>query len=155
MNAFLEYADLLAEVEDSNPWAGTPCEKLYTMPTARAGAVGEMIAEKLLADLGHEVAPRTSAGHDRVVDGIKTEIKFSLASRRNYDRQFTFNHIGLNKDWQQIVFIGVNGDGELCVARYAKESLPLSLFVKQQGGHYSANDDYMIYGKNSTKLFDR
>ena len=84
---------------------------------------------------------------------LKTEIKFSLATERNYDGKFTFNHIGLKKDWEQIIFVGVNGDGEMKVAKFWKNDLPLYLFTRQSGGNHLSNDDWMITKEQSTILF--
>lgn len=153
MNAFVECADWLEKFSCENPWAGTPFEKIYTMPIAKLGAIGEAFAKQYLENKGNTIEHRLNVGHDCLVNGVKTEIKFSLASNRNYNGYFTFNHIGLDKDWEQIFFIGVNGDGEIYTAMFQKDALPLHLFYKQQGGKNSHNDDYMINGKNSAKLF--
>ena len=32
-----------------------------------------------MTSLGHKVEPAINSGHDRVIDGIKPEIKFSLS----------------------------------------------------------------------------
>jgi hypothetical protein len=62
----------------------------------------------------------TNTGHDRIFGGIKTEIKFSLATSPTWKKKdhpdrklivpdhFTFNHIACGKDWERFVFCGVN-----------------------------------------------
>lgn len=153
MNAFTDYGDFISTLPDDNPWQGTPFERFYNFPPKKKGVAGEEIVKQMLSRDGHEVKKRTNAGHDAIVDGIKTEIKFSLATERNYDGKFTFNHIGINKDWEQIIFVGVNGDGNMHVALFQKENLPLYLFTRQSGGNHLSNDDWMITKEQSAILF--
>lgn len=155
MNAFSDYADFIHSLPDDNPWQGTPFENFYNFPPKKKGMAGEEIVKQMLTRQGHLVEKRTNTGHDAIVDGIKTEIKFSLATERNYDGRFTFNHIGMKKDWEQIVFVGVNGDGEMKVATFTKETIPLYLFTHQSGGNHMSNDDYMITKEQSKILFSK
>ena len=135
-----------------NPWADTPLETYYLLNPKAKGTQGEKIAEAILIKLGYEVKPRTNSGNDRLVNNLKTEIKFSAASERNYEWRFTFNHIGFEKDWDQIIFVGVNGDLSIHIVKYDKDKLPKDLLSHQQGGSKSKNDDFMCTGENSTKL---
>lgn len=153
MNAFSDYADFIKTLPDANPWQGTPFENFYNFPPKKKGVAGEEIVKQMLSRNGHKVEKRVNTGHDAIIDGVKTEIKFSLATERNYDGKFTFNHIGLKKDWEQIIFVGVNGDGEMKVAKFWKNDLPLYLFTRQSGGNYLSNDDWMITKEQSTILF--
>ena len=140
------------EKMSSNPWAGTVLEGYYTVNNRQKGARGEEIVEELLKQLGYKVQPPVATGHDRIVNSIKTEIKFSASTARNYDYEFTFNHIGLQKDWEEIIFCGINGDLEIRMVRFNRETFPFELFNTQQGGKDSGNDDYMCVGKYSRML---
>ena len=153
MNAFTDYEDFIKSLPEDNPLQGTPFEHFYNVPPKKKGVAGEEIVKQMLSRDGHKVEKRTNTGHDAIVDGIKTEIKFSLATERNYDGKFTFNHIGINKDWEQIIFVGVNGDGNMRVALFQKENLPLYLFTRQSGGNHLSNDDWMITKEQSAILF--
>ena len=135
-----------------NPWVGTIMEGYYNVNNKVKGTKGEEIVEELLKSINYEVKPRTSAGHDRIINGVKTEIKFSAATKRNNDYEFTFNHIGLNKDWDEIIFCGINGDLEIKMICFNRDTFPFELFNAQQGGQKSNNDDYMCTGAKTALL---
>ena len=67
----------------ADPWKGTPFEGYVYMSPKQKGEFGERFTTKYLEHLGHKVkrAKTSTAGHDRVVDNLLTEIKFSLATR--------------------------------------------------------------------------
>lgn len=136
----------------TNPWENTVMEGYYNVNNRQKGVRGEEIVEELLKQLGYEVKRRTNEGHDRIVNGIKTEIKFSAATDRNYNYEFTFNHIGLHKDWDEVIFCGVNGDLTVRMVRFNRETFPFEFFNVQQGGKNGGNDDHMCAGKRSTAL---
>lgn len=154
MNAFTDLANVFKVIENINPWRGTPVEYYSNLNPASKGAKGEEIVSILLARAGHRVMARQNAGHDRIVDEKKTEIKFALATGRNMDYACIFNHIGLKKDWEQIIFVCVNGDGNIKGKLFQKNELPLSLLNRQQGGQSGDNDDYMVAGENAIKLLN-
>lgn len=140
--------------DSSSPWKGTPLNDFYLLNPKKKGGQGEKIAGAILEKLGYDVnydVPN-NGGYDMIVDGKKTEIKFSLASTRNFIWQFTFNHIGFKKDWEQIIFVGINGDMNIHIVKYDKDNLPQDLLSKQQGGKKGDNDDFMCSGVKSTKL---
>ena len=140
-----------------DPWKGTPFEGYVFMSPKQKGEFGERLTSKILANLNHEVkkAKTSTAGHDRVVDNILTEIKFSLAIRNRskggvIDDKFIINHVSSGKDWERLIFVGVNQDEkDLRVVWFSKEdfnkniSSDNSLFNVQQGGKGVGNDDYI------------
>lgn len=142
------------QIDSNNPWKDTLLEDFYLLTPKIKGIKGEEIVLNILKGLGYKISPRINPEHDAIVNNKKTEIKFSLATNRNYDWQFTFNHIGLAKDWEQIIFAGINGNQEIKIVSYDKTSLPLNLLKKQQGGNHGKNDDYLCSGLNSTKLLN-
>lgn len=150
MNAF-ERPELF-KCDFVNPWKDTPLEDYYCVQPKIKGVQGEKIAETILKELGYDIKPATSSGNDRLVNGVKTEIKFSAASERNYDWKFTFNHIGFKKDWEDIIFVGVNGDLNIHITKYNKNSFPKEFVSRQQGGKSGDNDDFMSTGAKSQKI---
>ena len=136
-------------LDNTNPWVGTPVEQYYALNPAAKGNKAEEIVSKVLTSMGYNVNARTNAGHDRIINGIKTEIKFALAANRNYDWGCIFNHIGFEKDWQEILLICVNGDCEMRGVLFNKDNFPYSLLNHQQGGNNSDNDDFMINATHS------
>ena len=140
-----------------DPWQRTPFEGYVFMSPKQKGEFGERFTSKYLTHLGCNVkrAKTSTAGHDRVVDDILTEIKFSLAIRNRskggviFDK-FIINHVSSGKDWEILVFVGVNENEEdLRVIWFTKEDFnnhiasSNSLFKVQQGGKGVGNDDYI------------
>ena len=140
-----------------DPWQRTPFEGYVFMSPKQKGEFGERFTSKYLTHLGCNVkrAKTSTAGHDRVVDDILTEIKFSLAIRNRskggviFDK-FIINHVSSGKDWERLVFVGVNENEEdLRVIWFTKEDFnnhiasSNSLFKVQQGGKGVGNDDYI------------
>ena len=145
MNAFV--TNYFNDIISTNPWSDTSVANYYALSNAAKGSAGEQIVESILKEKGYTVEPRVNTGHDRIINGRKTEIKFCLATKRNTQFKTTFNHIGFNKDWEDILFVCINGDGEIASALYSKENFPHDMIHHQQGGNTSDNDDFMISGK--------
>ena len=66
------------------------------------------------------------------------------------DDKFIINHVSSGKDWERLVFVGVNqNEDDLRVVWVSKEdfnnnlSSDNSLFNVQQGGKGVGNDDYI------------
>lgn len=150
-----------------DPWVGTPFEGYRYMDNKQKGALGEMYVSLLFKAAGHKVdfARTSTAGHDRVIDGIQTEIKFSLAHTNNKKQTlkndcFTMNHVAVGKDWERLIFLAINGDPNKVRAMYmTKEDFKIALntgkyFSHQQGGKKSDNDDYMIASAKIIKLMN-
>lgn len=68
-----------------DPWKGTPFVGYVYMSPKQQGEFGERFVTKLLEMQGRvvEAAHSSTAGYDRYVNGKKTEIKYSLATRVN------------------------------------------------------------------------
>ncbi len=170
-----------------NNWEGTKFEQYPFLSTKNKGCFGEALLEKYMhLVLGYEVKNPTNTGHDRIMSGWKTEIKFSLANSPMVNRkssvhfgrklikpdEFTFNHIATKKDWDRLIFFGVNPlPSNQNMLWECKEHLPpppqlrgfymtrddfahymdnenmiTKVFAHQQGGDKSDNDDYMVAG---------
>lgn len=137
-----------------NPWHHTPYEIYYTIGAKSKGSVGEAIVAQFLREKGQKVNKRVNPGHDLIVDGIKTEIKFSLASKRNCNKCFTFNHIGVNKDWERIIFCGINGDLEECFVWFDKNTLKQILHDEKCFTLQEGEDDFFSMGSRSSNLLN-
>jgi len=148
-----------------DPWIDTPFKGYRYMDNKQKGELGERYATLMLEHLGHNVEmPHSStAGYDRIVNGIKTEIKFSLAHTDNKKKclkkdMFTLNHVSHGKDWERLLFVGINREPEdMRIGWMTKEdfSKACSLyFGSQQGGKKVQNDDYLCAGKNLIRLIE-
>ena len=149
----------LREYIDDNlkdPWKGTPFEGYVFMSPKQKGEFGERFVSKFMEEMCCKVkrAATSTAGHDRVIDDILTEIKFALATRNKKGGvtvdKFIINHVSVGKDWQRLIFCGVNPDEkDLRIFFITKENFEAHLksdkcyFNVQQGGKSVGNDDYI------------
>ena len=159
LNELFTDGSLRSYIEENleDPWNGTPFEGYVYMSPKQKGEFGERFTTKYLEVLGYDVkrAKTSTAGHDRVVDNSLTEIKFSLACRNKKKDgvivdKFIINHVSSGKDWERLVFVGVNPDeSDLRVVWFSKEDFNTHLtstnplFKVQQGGKKVGNDDYI------------
>tara|TARA_B100002019_G_scaffold136357_1_gene117492 strand:+ start:205 stop:741 length:537 start_codon:yes stop_codon:yes gene_type:complete len=156
---FLFADGTLREYIDDNlkdPWKGTPFEGYVFMSPKQKGEFGERFVSKFMEEMSCKVkrAATSTAGHDRVIDDILTEIKFALATRNKKGGvtvdKFIINHVSVGKDWQRLIFCGVNPDEkDLRIFFITKENFEAHLksdkcyFNVQQGGKSVGNDDYI------------
>jgi len=163
------------ELWSTNNWSDSDLSIYPPLGPKQKGSFGEKYVEGFMRVGGSVVSPPTNSGHDRVVDGYKTEIKFSLASSNTKaglklidEDSFTFNHIAIGKDWERFIFFGINPDetnpnirgGNLTkpeirafymnkrdfVNHMRKVGKHCSVFKPQQGGKKANNDDYIVTG---------
>ena len=157
----------------TNNWTGTPWEEYFLLGPKQKGALGEAFVEKYTTILNHVVTPPEDTGHDRIIDGYKTEIKFSLASSNTKEDgklidpdSFTFNHIAKHKTWDRFIFCGINPNKSQRAKIRGNKPLPQEIqcywmekhdfiqymkttnpiFKPQQGGKKANNDDYILAG---------
>lgn len=177
INQLFEDGRLNAILTDNlhNNWKGTLFESYVNLSTKNKGVFGEALVEQFMKNLGCSASSPTNVGHDRIFDGYKTEIKFSLANSPmdkklgkkliNPD-EFTFNHIAQYKDWDRLRFFGINPESSQDRVNWKpgarppqfralfmtkvdfQKHLPSSVFSRQQGGNSGGNDDYMVGGYN-------
>ena len=139
-----------------DPWKGTPFEGYVFMSPKQKGEFGERFVSKYMEAMGCDVkrAKTSTAGHDRVINSLLTEIKFSLATRDKKGGvkkdSFIINHVSRDKDWERLVFFGINPEENSCrLVWFTKKdfvahlSSPDCLFAHQQGGKGIENDDYI------------
>ncbi len=143
----------------ADPFSETEFRGYTHMNPKQKGMYGELYVSKLMIQNNHSVEAPTNTGHDRIIDGYKTEMKFSLASKGIKD-SFTMNHVSICKDWERLIFTGINVDGNNRMYWIDKKDFinninsDKRIFNYQQGGKKGENDDYMIMGSNVMKLKD-
>ena len=148
-----------------DPWKGTNFEGYVYMSPKHKGEFGERFVHKYMELLEYKVehAKTSTAGHDRVIleyledamtSSYLTEIKFSLATRDKRgsvtDDKFIINHVSVGKDWERLIFCGINSNEEdvrfvFITKEDFEEHLKSDdcLFNVQQGGKKVGNDDYI------------
>ena len=154
LNTFFEDGILQNYVKQKtyDPWIGTSFEGYLNLSNTQMGAFGEILVSKIMNKNGSDICKRDSTGHDRIIDGYKTEIKFSLSRRIDF---FTFNHLACHKDWERLIFLGVNPDNHFRMNWLYKEKFISNInsdsriFRHQQGGEAGKNDDFMFADKYS------
>jgi hypothetical protein len=142
------------KLKTNDTWKNTPFEGYTFLHNASKGSFGEKFVQKYMEQNGCIVKKKTSAGHDRIIDGYKTEIKFSLGGNNiKKDNLFYINHLSVEKDNNRVIFFGIHKDIEKCLFVWW-DSLDFNNYVKngpgifyfQQGGNKLSNDDYMFVG---------
>jgi len=130
-------------------WEDTLFAGYSFLSNSNKGVFGENFVSKLMSLKGSVVTKRSNAGHDRTIDGYKTEIKFSLSNRDITD-QSILNHVSKDKDWDRLIYYIVNDkDEDHRFIWFTKEDFltilesPIRIFNTQQGGKKINNDDYM------------
>ena len=88
-----DYID--ANVQD--PWEDTNFKGYVYMSPKQKGEFGERFVSIYMLNADHAVkrAKTSTAGHDRVIDDIRTEIKFSLATRNKKGGAVSYTHLTL------------------------------------------------------------
>ncbi len=157
MDTLFEDGDLVKFIEGNicDPWRNTRFKGYVYMSPKQKGCFGEMFTEKLLKKNGFEVRgpEKSTSGYDRFVNNKKCEIKFSLATRNKKNNEiidkdsFIMNHVSKEKDWDFLLFIGINPEpNDMRILWFKKEDFKNNCsvcFNIQQGGKKIENDDYM------------
>jgi len=148
-----------------DPWSKTLFQGYVFMDPKQKGEFGENLVSRYMTHLGFTVESRTNSGHDRLINGIPTEIKFSLTQKNKtggvHDHCFMINHISLHKRWERLIFMGIDHKQTIHFIWFSKLQFKQYLsntkerncvFQRQQGGASLKNDDYLCGGKNFAKL---
>ena len=93
--------DYIAE-RNTDPFKNTPLLGLGNLGSGGVGAVGEQIVEEIMRQRGHAVTPRVNQDHDRIIDGIKTEIKFTISQQSQ-----SIMNIARWKDWERMIILAI------------------------------------------------
>jgi hypothetical protein len=147
------------EKHTQDPFKNTVLEGYTHLTPKTKGMFGEQFVSAMLTKNGNKIgaAKTSTSGYDRIVDGRKLEIKFSVMKKQ----KFIINHVSLNKDWDILLFCGISlttqNEIEYTIVYFTKkdfeEKLQKLYFKHQQGGNSIKNDDFMCSGINRTNLF--
>ena len=169
MSLLLETAERLLPYLESinvNYWEDTQFKLYRTASNTGKGAYGERFVTDLLTAKGYNVSKPSNTGHDRIVNGLKLEIKFSLSMTNHKkglveDNSFMMNHLSTDKDFDVLYFLGINRDFSTVEILLTKESFKEIMntpnqqyFNPQQGGKKGKNNDWMCTGKKLMKLYN-
>ena len=165
--------DAIINNNNHDPWAETRFRRYVHLDPGKKGQWGELFVEKYCTCKELRVEWPENREHDRLINNIKTEIKFTLAQRNSNNRLsctnggiksniFAVNHVASGKDWERLLICAINGPTEdkWHFGWFTKEEfntlkeLPEEIFKKQQGGKKSDNDDWMCIGKKVSELLN-
>lgn len=154
-----------------DPWIGTPFEGYRNLGNKQKGEYGERLVYDFFRRNGATVKkpPTSTSGHDIVINDKLVEIKFALSHTDNksgiikYDT-FMMNHVAIGKDWERLLFVGINSNLDDIRAKFLEKSDFINLYKNQkeftkffsiqQGGKYGQNDDFMSSDKKLLKLIN-
>lgn len=144
------------ESVSQNNWKNTYFENYHKLNNVCKGNVGEKIIKQYMKILKIPFVKRENTGHDLIIDGYKTEIKISLSNKEK-ENYFSLNHISLKKDWDRLIFIGINYNLQKSkIVFFNKKNFIEhinsndNIFAYQQGGKSIQNDDYLLIGNFET-----
>ena len=170
MSGLLESPEWEKLNKHNNNWKQDPVFKDYhKLGNKQKGVVGEFYVEKLMTALGSTVTPPEHTDHDRIIDDMKTEIKFSLAAsdgEKIIKDKFIINHVAMTKDYDRLLFCCINPPESWDNVKVRRnDTLPYErtrvhfieksdlveymnsegdkLFKHQQSGEKGGNDDYI------------
>jgi len=147
-----------------DPWSGTIFAGYKFLNTKQKGILGELYLENIIKELNIPISNAVNSGHDRVIDNKKVEFKFSLSitdskTQKIKDKVFMLNHVSIGKDWDILIFAGIQKDLTPIIKYITKEDFISCLknenyFSFQQGGSTVENDDYMCSGSKLLLLLN-
>ena len=155
-----------------DPWVGTPFQGYRYLDNKQKGNYGELFTSKILESQGLAVekASKTNDEYDRKIGDYKVEIKFSLShtdhkKQTTKENSFTMNHVAQHKNWDRLVFVGINYSIDESIGKFMEKTTFDDLlhnnkqifdmyFSIQQGGKNSNNDDYISSGKKLENLLN-
>jgi len=147
-----------------DPWSDIKhdAQGYKALGAKQKGLYGEIYARILLEESSKVVLKGTNYGHDYIVDGHKTEVKFSLAQTDSKTKiivpdRFMMNHVGVKKDWDRLLFVGINPCSKdrrvfWFTKSGIKECIKLGYFSSQSSGKQGDNDDYMCGAESLLSL---
>jgi hypothetical protein len=146
-------------VPKENVWKGTHMQEYFKLTPHEKGSFGEKFLNEYMKRRGHYVERRENSGHDSIVDGIKTEYKFSVSSSLNPDKNIMINHMSTKKDFDRCIFFIMNRCESDCkFLWFTKEDFLIlikeGIFKHQQGGEKQKIDDYVCSGKRIQQLIN-
>lgn len=146
-------AELLVEEKLDERYVNSPFKHLKNIPAKQKGSRFEKIVSNVLTKVGHTIQGPENSEHDRIINGVKTEIKgATLVKKKNH---FSFLQIRPEQDYQIMIF-AMFYPNELVLMKMEKEQITknveLGIFKKQHGGKKADSGQFCYYGNRETLL---
>lgn len=138
---------------ESSLYADSPFLPLWRLSSRRKGASMEDVCERVLAQAGYPVGRSGSSEHDRVVNGLRVEIKGSFLWDGNQPR-FTWQQIRPSQDYQALIllafypdYLGIRAARWQDVHRHLAVQNPDGTWpYNQHGGKHVNSGTYVMHG---------
>lgn len=139
-----------ADARDTR-YDNSPFVHIKAMSAKQKGKAYELITENVLGKLGFTIDKPTNTEHDRIINGVKTEIKGSTLNK-NTDH-FSFLQIRPAQDYSELMFT-MCYPHELVIMKMDKQTVfqcvEQNIFKKQHGGNKAESGTYLYYGNKET-----
>ena len=137
------------KIKYSNYWKDTVMENYNQLTQKAKGDVGEKVVEDFMKERSFEIAPSEKYNdvYDKYINGIKTEIKFSL-SQNDQENNFMINHIKVNILWERFIFYGWNRDLPHQTVWCTAEQMKLCWKENGWWSNQSGEGEKMLTGSN-------
>jgi hypothetical protein len=89
-------------------WKGSRYEGLAFAHPKQKGAAGERIVQDVCNSIDTDCTKARNTGHDRIIEGIPTEIKSSFCNEDT--EKYSFLQIRPAQDYEQILFVTIHPD---------------------------------------------
>lgn len=142
---------LLVPEDRDTRYDNSPMKHIKAMGAKQKGKYYELITENVLVGQGHVVGKPVNTNHDRIIDGVKTEIKGSCLVK-NSDH-FTFLQIRPKQDYEQMIFSMFYPDRIVLMVMSKEkiiENIQNKVFAPQHGGKDGESGTFMYYGNERT-----
>lgn len=148
----LDSLQKIKELIDNDPYADSPFRELKALSSKRKGAWFERIVESILRSKGYIVEKPSHTDHDRIVNGLKMEIKGSFMWGSS--EGFRWQQIRSNQDYDFICFLAVypysldlKGAPKSVVLKEVATPTGEGLYIhNQHGGKTKNSGTYFIQG---------
>ena len=156
MNLIEMIDPMLLEPEDRDVrYDNSPFKNIKAMGAKQKGKYYELITENVMSQMGYSVSKPVNTDHDRIIDGVKTEIKGGTLNKGT--EVFSFLQIRPDQDYDELVFTMCYPQ-KLVMMKMTKEQVmnhvASGVFKKQHGGNKGNSGTYCYYGnmESLTKL---
>ena len=145
--------ELLVKEKMDERYVNSPFKHLKPMHAKQKGSRFEKIVSNVLTQLGHTIQKAENSDHDRIINGVKVEIKgATLVKKKDY---FSFLQIRPDQDYHLMMF-AMFYPNDFVLMEMEKEqvikNVELGIFKKQHEGKSGSSKTYLYFGNKETLL---
>jgi len=142
---------LLQPEDRDTRYDDSPFKHIKAMGAKQKGKYYELITENVLSQIGYTVEKPVNTDHDRIINGVKTEIKGGTLNKGT--DVFSFLQIRPDQDYQELMFT-MCYPHKLVIMKMDKNAVnncvKRGVFKKQHGGNKGNSGTFCYYGNAET-----